>query len=604
MRQEPISGCIRNADRVGDARQNGRVEDAELECIQAHRDKLIHVIGFGLILLVLALHFSLIFRINIGWDEFRFLSDIYAYQRGDINNALQTIHVHLFAWLSDVGENEVDQIMVARGVYYFFLLGSCWFIFVIASRFLTRLASIFAVLVYLSYFEVIGYASTFRFDGLGVFLLLGSLALVVRRPSSMPALLGAAMLAALALMVTIKSLFYLPTLLLVLVAGDPKALWHWRLSRGLILLAAVVILFGGIYLVHNSLLPEATVASSVGMLHRVAPGGLVLSSPFPQLGYLLISLVSNIWTWSFLGLGVIILLRRIFGGYRAHEALLIFLLALPLGSLAIYRNSFPYYFVFVMPMAAVLASVPFDDIIRRRQGPADAFAASMALVVLIGFGVHFSHHWTDEVAAQRRLVEVVHEIFPEPVPYVDPSSMISSFPKVGFFMSHWGMENYHAAGQPIFDSLLVEHKPVFLLAHYPLFQDDAAVGTSAYRLLHEDSRLLRENYIHHWASIYVAGKRAIVSATEPTPVRTIIPGPYTLEAEATVFIDGREIEPGDVVYLDSGWVHLKAAAGNVNVTLRWGRYLYRPPEDPPTGYLFRGFYPCSFHFSHCPTPSS
>jgi hypothetical protein len=559
----------------------------------------VDLIVFGVVLAVAALHFPLIFRINIGWDEFRFLSDVYGYRRGEITNVLQTFHVHLFRFLPYVGGTEVEQVIAGRGIYYLLLIGSCWFIYVLASTYISRAGALFAVLLFLSYSEVIGYGTTFRFDGLGVFLLLGSLALVARQPACSIARVGAAGLAALAVMVTLKSLFYIPTLLLVVMIGDPRAGWRRMLARGLAFGGAVVGLFGSLYFIHKAALPRATLTDSLAMMERVGRTGIKLSDPFPQAGYLMISAFMNLGTWLFLFLGIILLVRRLWRGERVRESLVLLAVLLPMVSLVVYRNSFPYFFVFLMPVGAVIAAVPFDELIRRHERREEAAAAVMGFVVLLCFAFHYNNHWRDETAGQRQLVDVVHKMFPDPVPYVDPNSMIASFPKVGFFMSHWGLEHYHAAGQSIFENLLVEYKPVFLLALDPLLPGDTASVTRRDRLLPEDIRVLRANFIHHWGAIHVAGKHAVVSVGEPTLLRLVIAGTYTLEADADVLINGQLSAPGDVLDLEPGLISLQTVSDELDVILRWGRNLYRPSEPPREGRVFRGFYPCSSPVSQC-----
>ncbi|MCI0430022.1 MAG: hypothetical protein L0210_05700, partial [Rhodospirillales bacterium] len=75
--------------------------------------------------LELLFKYQLLFRLNINWDEFFFLSKIYDYRRGELSGPLQTFYVHFFGWLPLVSGNEVTQIIAARGVMYAVGLGSC-----------------------------------------------------------------------------------------------------------------------------------------------------------------------------------------------------------------------------------------------------------------------------------------------------------------------------------------------------------------------------------------------------------------------------------------------------------------------------------------------
>src|SRR5262249_30472793 len=64
-----------------------------------------------LIGLELLFRYQLLFRLNINWDEFLFLSKIHDYRRGDLASPLQTFYVHFFAWLPLVPGNEVTQVI-------------------------------------------------------------------------------------------------------------------------------------------------------------------------------------------------------------------------------------------------------------------------------------------------------------------------------------------------------------------------------------------------------------------------------------------------------------------------------------------------------------
>jgi hypothetical protein len=68
------------------------------------------------IALCVALQAWLAVVMEINWDEFFYLSHIYAYQRGEFGGALQRFHVHLLGWLTSIPGNEIDQIVVGRFV--------------------------------------------------------------------------------------------------------------------------------------------------------------------------------------------------------------------------------------------------------------------------------------------------------------------------------------------------------------------------------------------------------------------------------------------------------------------------------------------------------
>lgn len=217
---------------------------------------------------------------------------------------------------------------------------------------------------------------------------------------------------------------------------------------------------------------------------------------------------------------------------------------------------------------------------------------AMVMAVLASFAVHYAVRFPDRTAVQRQVVEAVHVIFPDPVPYIDRNSMIASFPKVGFFMSTWGFQNYYEAGEPIFEDLLENAAPKFLLANHPALILDPTVPTPEVpgepRLFEEDVRVLRDNFIPHWGPIYVAGKHLSLSE-ESAVFEILIPGAYTVEAPGPILVDGVTRQPGEVVSLAPGHHTARSLRETQRVNLRWGVKLPRPAAPPSTGILYEDF---------------
>ena len=63
---------------------------------------------------ILAAKFFLAGRIGVNWDEFYFLSHVYALGRGELDLLLQGAYTHAFAWVTTTGGAEVDQIVRLR----------------------------------------------------------------------------------------------------------------------------------------------------------------------------------------------------------------------------------------------------------------------------------------------------------------------------------------------------------------------------------------------------------------------------------------------------------------------------------------------------------
>jgi hypothetical protein len=185
-------------------------------------------------------------------------------------------------------------------------------------------------------------------------------------------------------------------------------------------------------------------------------------------------------------------------------------------------------------------------------------------------------------------------MFPEPTPYIDRCSMVSSYPKKGVFMSLWGMSGYYSRGEPIFRDILEHEQPRFLIANRRMLElDDLGPdehGPAHFGLFEEDVAVLKANFVHHWGAIYVAGKRlSLPSDGTERVVEILIEGTYTVESAGAVMVDGVRRQPGDALTLEKGSHTVSALEAGGEVVLRWGDHLYRPRQSAPEGPLFTGF---------------
>jgi hypothetical protein len=277
------------------------------------------------------------------------------------------------------------------------------------------------------------------------------------------------------------------------------------------------------------------------------------------------------------------------------RSLVLLSFAAPVASIAFYRNAFPYFYVFILPLAAVVCGAAFEAALDAASGTGGrAWRWLAAVVALTLFSGAFSYAWRhriDAIAPQRQLLEVIHRTFPEPVAYVDRCSMVASFPKVGFFMSSWGIQGYRERRQPIFADLMRSRPVGFLIANTTALRLDAPDELFArmpYSLLPEDVRTLRENFVHHWGLIFVQGKSfRFTAAGGSEPFEILSAGPYTVESDGRVQVDGVERAAGEVVELVSGPHRIAAGPGTTAATLRFGDHLYRPdfPPDPRPIFL-------------------
>jgi hypothetical protein len=527
---------------------------------------------------------------NINWDEFFFLSHIYSVARGEAIQPLQTFYVHLFGWLPGLGGNEISQIMAARAVFVLLLGLSMFFLYRISRHFFSRTAALFAVATGLSVTNVINHGPSFRFDTLTLVLVMFTAFALLK--SDLRWWLAAAISTALAMLVTIKTVFFLPAFLAIaLLAGSQEKWSRAFLARAAVSALTAILVYGGLFLLHLSLLGFAAAggaAESAEML--VHAGGKTLGEGIllPRLPTLMMSLTQNSPQWAIILVGVLMaglaLRHRNQSRGEWGRALVVLALALPLFTPLIYRNAFAYFYVMIIPPAAI-ATGYFVEAYRARAGQAGGGSARLLIlaplvIALVMNAGHYLGRLYDQRIAQIETIELVHALFPQPVPYIDRNGMISSFPRVGFFMSSWGVENYRNAGRPVMQELLHKEAPVFLLANTVLLGLRSGGGADLleerYQWLDEDLATLKDNFVHFWGILYLAGKRFDFAGERSQSFEILLPGPYTLEAGGALTIDGTELAPGAVITLSKGAHRIEASADTASATLIYGENPVRP----------------------------
>ena len=88
---------------------------------------------------------------------------------------------------------------------------------------------------------------------------------------------------------------------------------------------------------------------------------------------------------------------------------------------------------------------------RRGSRALAVLALALPVGMLLGGIGHYAANLANQQRQQKETLDLVHRLFPEAVPYIDRCSMVSTFPKVGFFMSSLGMRFYHERGEPIME---------------------------------------------------------------------------------------------------------------------------------------------------------
>ena len=464
----------------------------------------------------LAVKLRLVFTLKIGWDEFFFLAKVHSYLAGSLTDRLQTFYVHAFTWLPWVSGNEVSQVVAARLVMFALFLGSCILSYRLARYFFSRSAALFSVLCYVTFSNIVIHGASFRADSISSFLFLLALYVLVARGDSRGLAVLAGVALACALLVTIKSVFYLVTvglvLLVRLVIAENRKQDLLQIAIGLL---SFVVALGCLAALHTVSLPPRDAAGTGLALQNISAKVIVFKESLARFYYLAVAIYENLVTWVLLLLGFVLVLSQLLSRScslpKKHGLLVPFFA--PILTVAFYRNAFPYYYVFILSPAIVLCGVAMQNVIDGLVGKKPrllAFFLYFLAVVIFGRFLLGGAFDAPSNRAQFELIEVVHQTFPDAVPYIDGCSAISSYPKVGFFMSTWGMEKYLKADQPIMRDLLKTQSPVFLFANVPsldlsLPRENSFTAIN-YALLEEDWQTLRANFIHHWSLIYVAGK--------------------------------------------------------------------------------------------------
>jgi hypothetical protein len=291
--------------------------------------------------------------------------------------------------------------------------------------------------------------------------------------------------------------------------------------------------------------------------------------------------IANFGFWVFAAVGLASAVRLLRDPSRRHDGLALFSLALPLLSLAVYRDVYPYYFPFLLPPIAVLAGYGFARLAGERNR---LYAHILLAAMTASAAICYAQSLQQTLDGQRRVLAVVHRLFPSPVPYIDHTSMVSAFPKQGFFMSHWGMTDYRSAGRPVMASIVRSQQPRFLLVTRALLDvegmNPARSQQNPMGLLAEDVRVLQRSYLRYWGPIYLPGFRLPASGTQ----YIAIAGRYRLRAPSAATIDGRAVSPGETIDLAAGTHGVAAPAA---AELRWAAP--PPPRWSAPEELFHGF---------------
>lgn len=548
---------------------------------------------------ILAFKFFAATRINVNWDEFWFLSFVHTLLRDELTMVLQGAYTHLFTWLPAAGANEVDQVVAARVVMVGLLGLTAFLVWRIAARWYNGLAAAIPPFVYVSTVPVLSHGGSFRADSMLAPLLMWAAVLLTARDRSRRDEVLAGIALGLAAAITVKVLLFAPLILALLAAASGPGPARFRtmsdvarsaLATGLTAAVCGALLVGlhaaSISGATNPLAGALPAESVTSFAQRAASTTILDAGLFPRGNVLFIYAKWQPLAWCLIGAGFVISAFR-----RRIDLLAMSLALLPI---AFYRNAYPYFYVVMMAPASLLAGIAYETMASyvARNAPRHLSTAFAALVCagLLYQGVKPMLRFArDEQSIQREVLAAAHQIFPQPVNYIDRCGMVSSFRKVNPFMSTWAMAEYNAAGVPVMESAGRSGKAAFVLANVAALKTASPTPGG---LLEVDREFVQRNYSPYWGPIRVAGGSATIRAGEAVEVAVPFAAEYRLRASAEVLVDGIRRRDGEVLFLSRPAI-VTAAPNSVAQEPTKMKFVLAsaappPSREPPPQNLFSG----------------
>ena len=528
------------------------------------------------ICLVLALQVAMVLTKAINWDEFWYYSQISQFAAGSLNDPLQTFHVRLFGWLRLLPGSGIDHIIVARMVMLCCALVSAVAIMGVARRFTPDRTAALAALTYLTGGFAFQHDFAFRTDPMTAALLMTALWAMLCRVWNGRTIVAVAFLLAIATMLTIKVVLYVPAF-----AGVVWLRWTEAPDRRQFIarLAAIGAIgsaaFAALFAWHQAGLASGAIGDARAVLatssQKMFSSGII---PHPDV------LLKQLAIAPFLTAMIVLFpLTWLRSPRPAAECVALAGLILPLATTLFYRNSHPYYYGFILPPVAAALAISIE-LLRQRFGMVLLGSSLIANAAVLS-----AIEPRDVLPRQRALLAATKQIFPRPVAYFDSCAMLGDYPRPIIFLTQWGLELYREAGQPQFVEAMARQPVPLLVANHRALRAALAGRSIAEGLLPRDAAVLHDNFIPHWGPLWVAGKR-FARGGEAQPFVIAVPGLYTVEG-FPLQIDGTSAPVGAVITLARGR-HIVGVRSGL-ATLRWGDHLPVPTQPVPSGSLFTDF---------------
>ena len=517
-------------------------------------------------LCVMSLFLALYQQYN--WDEFLFMSFVHDYNAGKLYKPVNTFHVHLFSWLAALPIAEVSQLRIARLVMWVFQVGTLLFLYKFVSKLFDRRAALFSIITYLSLAFTFTYGTHFRVDPIALFFV--AVAMWIMQSSRLKSLgvLVLSLALAMSALITVKVVFFAPVFLGI-------AFWRLKTDKSakktfvqfLIAFVLSVTFFVLLFTLHQWSLGAHSAGQAQKTLSSAYSTTIIPDQFFPRQALLISAFQKSIFGFGVIALGIVIFLFD-----RAQLKLMdpkwILYLGcfLPVLSFLFYRNAFAYFYPFIMAPLVVFAAIFIRNRYIARIQP-----NILVVILLLGAVINFGLRLPYDQSVQKMTLAEVNRLFPEPVNYIDHSKVAFGHNSVSFFMSTWGIQAYRDRGEPVFEKILRENEVPLLIANRSVLRDvfrDDVDPNSGYQLLPEDRKVLRENFVHYWGDIYVAGRKILTDRDGIAQFSILVSGEYHFISSFAVSIDGDIYNPGDTISLDRKLYQISDSNPNGEIRLQ------------------------------------
>jgi len=536
-----------------------------------------------LLSICLAAQLYLVLFKSFNWDEFLHYNQLLKLRAGTFDEPFQSVHLRLLWWAPDVAANLIDQMRAARIFVWGVHLVTLIMIYGVARQFTNAANAFFAAFAYMGAGYVFTQAFSIRHDPFVTAVLMSSLFLMAKAQLTLFKSICVGVLIGLAGIMSFKAMFYAPCfaglawLRLRETPSKPQLL-----AKLVVISVAGALSFAVIYLWHTSGFPHtvaATPLAHTGQRPSFIP--LMLRWITIDLPFVRFVLVEIALAPLFFLCAVLAPLAWTRVGLRGDAKLALAGFLAPLASLVFYRNTFPYYFEFVLAPPAV-AIAPALGIVRERYG--NAFLSLVLSAVPLAMTVLEPR---DMIKRQRALIDYVHREFPKKTGYLDYSSMIADYPRIlTVLTSGNGIRYYYEARDPIVGREIDRGKVAFVIANQEVIQAALSGHPFPGTFLPDDMAAISGNYVQQWGVLWREGV-LIPAGSGAFRFELRRDGDFVL-AGAPLTIDGATVAAGSIIALSRG-PHLVSGERNSPVTLWRGNRLPTTPPNIPMDRVFTNF---------------